>query len=48
MTGNPADANETETEAVDDPREQRECELCGETVPAATYHEHLLKECSGR
>lgn len=27
--------------------EYRECDLCGEAVPAAIYHEHLLKECSG-
>ncbi|WP_436347363.1 hypothetical protein [Natronorubrum sp. FCH18a] len=29
-------------------REERECELCGETVPAAVYREHLLKACPGR
>ncbi|ELY70946.1 hypothetical protein C489_01271 [Natrinema versiforme JCM 10478] len=27
--------------------EYRECDLCGEAVPAAVYREHLLKECSG-
>ncbi|WP_255647595.1 hypothetical protein [Natrinema zhouii] len=26
----------------------RECDLCGERVPAAVYHEHLLKSCPGR
>ncbi|PGF15323.1 hypothetical protein CP556_03715 [Natrinema sp. CBA1119] len=26
----------------------RECDLCGERVPAAAYHEHLLKSCPGR
>lgn len=25
----------------------RECEICGESVPAAVYREHLLKECPG-
>ncbi|AFO59170.1 hypothetical protein NJ7G_3956 [Natrinema sp. J7-2] len=28
-------------------RDRRECELCGQRVPAATYREHLLKECPG-
>ncbi|WP_339104721.1 hypothetical protein [Haloterrigena salinisoli] len=27
---------------------RRECEVCGESVPAAIYREHLLKECPGR
>ncbi|WP_175529271.1 hypothetical protein [Natronorubrum texcoconense] len=35
-------------EAVDDRCADRECELCGETVPAAVYREHLLKSCPGR
>lgn len=26
----------------------RDCDLCGARVPAAVYHEHLLKECPGR
>ncbi|MBZ6496205.1 hypothetical protein [Natrinema longum] len=28
--------------------EYRECELCGDRVPAPVYREHLLKECPGR
>ena len=35
-------------DATDGRSEHRECEVCGERVPAATYHEHLLKECRGR
>ncbi|ELZ10491.1 hypothetical protein C478_13587 [Natrinema thermotolerans DSM 11552] len=31
-----------------DDRDDRECDLCGESVPAAVYREHLLKECPGR
>lgn len=29
-------------------QERRECDLCGADVPAASYHEHLLKECPGK
>ncbi|WP_281255543.1 hypothetical protein [Natrinema ejinorense] len=28
--------------------EYRECELCGDRVPAPVYREHVLKECPGR
>ncbi|SFB69908.1 hypothetical protein SAMN05444422_101290 [Halobiforma haloterrestris] len=43
------DANgETNDDPIDRRRtERRECAVCGEEVPAATYREHLLKECSG-
>ncbi|WP_148263647.1 hypothetical protein [Halopiger xanaduensis] len=27
---------------------RRECDVCGADVPAASYHEHLLKECPGQ
>ncbi|WP_222919895.1 hypothetical protein [Natrinema sp. SYSU A 869] len=33
---------------TDESDDHRDCELCGERVPAAIYHEHLLKECPGR
>ena len=33
---------------ADERREDRECEVCGERVPAAVYREHLLKACPGR
>ncbi|QLG47333.1 hypothetical protein [Natrinema halophilum] len=36
--------DETRNESGED---RLECDLCGEHVPAAVYHEHLLKECSG-
>ncbi|WP_238593332.1 hypothetical protein [Natronobacterium lacisalsi] len=43
---------ERDGEPTDDPAaerraERRECAICGEEVPSATYREHLLKECSG-
>ncbi|QSW97901.1 hypothetical protein [Haloterrigena alkaliphila] len=33
---------------ADERRGGRECEVCGERVPAAVYREHLLKACPGR
>ncbi|ELZ25168.1 hypothetical protein C476_01972 [Natrinema limicola JCM 13563] len=33
---------------TDDRDDYRTCDLCGERVPAAVYHEHLLKSCPGR
>ncbi|WP_440766101.1 hypothetical protein [Natronorubrum sp. DTA7] len=35
-------------ETVGDRCADRECDLCGEIVPAAVYREHLLKSCPGR
>lgn len=35
------------TEDIDETRTHRECEYCGESVPAAIYREHLLKACPG-
>ncbi|NUB90845.1 hypothetical protein HTZ84_13620 [Haloterrigena sp. SYSU A558-1] len=34
-------------DSVDVARARRECDVCGASVPAATYREHLLKECPG-
>ncbi|WP_276252505.1 hypothetical protein [Halomontanus rarus] len=38
---------EREPEPDPEPERERECEICGTRVPAAAYHEHLLKECPG-
>ena len=40
------DADDERADA--DRPEYRECEVCGESVPAAIYREHLLKACPGR
>ncbi len=40
--------SQTITTVTDDSDEEYvDCEQCGHRVPAAIYHEHLLKECPG-
>lgn len=38
----------TVTDDTGDRDEALTCELCGETVPAPVYREHVLKACPGR
>lgn len=41
-------ADESDERSDTERLERRECAVCGESVPAAIYNEHLLKECPGR
>ena len=43
-----ADARDDDEDSDGGARARRECEVCGESVPAAVYREHLLKACPGR
>ncbi|WP_187291468.1 hypothetical protein [Haloterrigena turkmenica] len=42
-----SDGTDDRSDDGDGTAARRECDVCGESVPAAIYREHLLKECPG-